>query len=150
MAAPLALIGGRIRTVWVVLTWLMHVTIAALMFVVFPYPLFAVAFAPFYNLERLAAAGTTASAAMLARAVRANWAGCTQRNRQIGTSKLALAHCETCFQISVKSLPGIASSAACHMSFTAAATTCAVPMTPAPPTNRPTSLVMWDVENPAS
>jgi hypothetical protein len=55
IAAPIALIGGRIRNAWVVLTWLMHVAIAALMFVVFPYPLFAVAFAPFYNLEHLAA-----------------------------------------------------------------------------------------------
>jgi hypothetical protein len=56
LAAPLAIIGGRVRTAWVVLTWLMHVAIAALMFVVFPYPLFAVAFAPFFDLEHLAAA----------------------------------------------------------------------------------------------
>jgi hypothetical protein len=56
LASPLALIGGRLRTAWVALAWLMHVAIAALMFVVFPYPLFVVAFAPFYDLEHLVGA----------------------------------------------------------------------------------------------
>jgi hypothetical protein len=53
LAAPVALIGGWIRTTWVVLAWSMHAAIAALMFVVFPFPLFLVAFACFYRLERL-------------------------------------------------------------------------------------------------
>jgi HTTM domain len=53
LSAPVALIGGRIRTCWVAAAWLLHAGIAALMFVVFPYPLFLVAFAPFYRLERL-------------------------------------------------------------------------------------------------
>jgi len=39
--------------VWVVLTWTMHVAVAALMFVVFPFPLSGVAFACFYRLENL-------------------------------------------------------------------------------------------------
>lgn len=53
LAAPIALLGGRLRTTWVLLTWLMHVGIAALMFVVFPFPLYGVAFACFYRLEAL-------------------------------------------------------------------------------------------------
>jgi hypothetical protein len=56
LASPIALVGGRLRDAWVVLTWMMHVSIAALMFVVFPYPLWVVAFAPFYDLEHLSTA----------------------------------------------------------------------------------------------
>ncbi len=56
IASPLALIGGRLRNAWVALAWLMHVAIAALMFVVFPYPLFLVAFAPLYDNEHLVTA----------------------------------------------------------------------------------------------
>ena len=41
------------RNAWVVAAWLLHAGVAALMFVVFPYPLFLVAFAPFFRLERL-------------------------------------------------------------------------------------------------
>ncbi len=54
LAAPLALFGPRLRRLWVVSAWLMHAGILALMYVLFPYPLFGLAFAPFYNLERLA------------------------------------------------------------------------------------------------
>jgi len=53
LAAPVALLGGRIRTAWVVAAWLLHLGIAATMLIVFPYPLFLVAFAPFYRVERL-------------------------------------------------------------------------------------------------
>ncbi len=53
LAAPVALLGGRPRTIWVAVTWTMHVAIAALMFVVFPFPLSGVAFACFFRLERL-------------------------------------------------------------------------------------------------
>lgn len=53
LAAPVALLGGRIRTVWVAAVWLLHLGIAATMFIVFPFPLFLVAFAPFYRVERL-------------------------------------------------------------------------------------------------
>lgn len=52
LAAPVALIGPRLRNVWVASAWLMHVGILALMLVGFPYPLFLVAFAPFFRLER--------------------------------------------------------------------------------------------------
>lgn len=55
LAAPVALLGGRLRTAWVLLTWVMHVGIAALMFVAFPFPLYGVAFACLYRLEALPA-----------------------------------------------------------------------------------------------
>jgi hypothetical protein len=54
LAAPVALAGGRVRTVWVVAAWTLHAAVALLMFVVFPFPLFLVAFAPLFDLERLA------------------------------------------------------------------------------------------------
>jgi hypothetical protein len=53
LSAPIALLGGRLRTAWVAAAWLLHAGVAALMFVVFPYPLFLVAFAPFFRLERV-------------------------------------------------------------------------------------------------
>jgi hypothetical protein len=53
LAAPVALLGGRLRTAWTVLAWTMHAAIAALMVVVFPFPLSGVAFACFYRLEAL-------------------------------------------------------------------------------------------------
>jgi hypothetical protein len=53
LAAPVALLGGRLRTAWVAAAWALHAGVAALMYVVFPYPLFLVAFAPFFRLERL-------------------------------------------------------------------------------------------------
>lgn len=54
LAAPVALLGARLRNVWVAAVWLMHVGIYALMLVGFPYPLFLVAFAPFFHLESIA------------------------------------------------------------------------------------------------
>jgi hypothetical protein len=54
VGAPAALFAGWVRTVWVGAIWLLHVGIAATLFVVFPYPLCGVAFAPFFRLERLA------------------------------------------------------------------------------------------------
>ena len=53
LAAPIALLGGRIRTVWVVAAWTMHIGILAFMLIGFPMPLFLVAFAPLYRIERL-------------------------------------------------------------------------------------------------
>lgn len=53
LGAPLALVGGRVRTMWVLATWGMHVVIAMTMFVVFPYPLVGVAFASFFAVDRL-------------------------------------------------------------------------------------------------
>jgi len=53
VAAPVALIGGRVRTVWVALAWLFHVGITALMAIVFPYHLLGIAYAPLFRCERL-------------------------------------------------------------------------------------------------
>lgn len=53
LGAPVALVGGRLRTGWVIATWLMHVGVLAFMLIVFPFPLFLVAFAPLYRVERL-------------------------------------------------------------------------------------------------
>ena len=53
LAAPVALLGGKWRTGWVAAAWAMHAGILVFMLVGFPYPLFLVAFAPFYRVERL-------------------------------------------------------------------------------------------------
>jgi hypothetical protein len=53
LGAPVALLGGRLRTTWVVAAWLMHLGILAFMLIAFPLPLFLVAFAPLYRIERL-------------------------------------------------------------------------------------------------
>ena len=44
--------GRPWRDAWVASAWLLHVAIAAVMAITFPYPLCGVAFAPFYDLER--------------------------------------------------------------------------------------------------
>ena len=53
LAAPVALLGGRIRTAWVAAVWLLHAGILGFMLIGFPYPLALVAFAPLYRIERL-------------------------------------------------------------------------------------------------
>jgi hypothetical protein len=65
LAAPLALLGGRWRNTWVSAAWLMHVGIYALMLVGFPSPLFLIAFAPMFPLERLVQRFETLSAGRL-------------------------------------------------------------------------------------
>lgn len=55
LGAPLALLASRLRRGWVASAWLMHLGIVGLMYIVFPYPLFGLAFAPLYKLERLVA-----------------------------------------------------------------------------------------------
>jgi HTTM domain len=52
IGAPVALLGGWWRNVWVAAAWLFHVSIAAVMAIAFPYPLYGVAFAPFFAVER--------------------------------------------------------------------------------------------------
>jgi hypothetical protein len=52
IGAPVALLGGWWRNVWVAVAWLFHVSIAAVMAIAFPYPLYGVAFAPFFAVER--------------------------------------------------------------------------------------------------
>lgn len=70
LGAPFALLSTRLRTYWVVSVWLMHVGIAGLMFVVFPYPLFGLAFAPMYELERWRSGSTAPSANPVLRRLR--------------------------------------------------------------------------------
>jgi hypothetical protein len=53
LAAPVALLGGRVRTAWVIAAWLLHAGILAFMLIGFPYPLTFVAFAPLFRVERL-------------------------------------------------------------------------------------------------
>ena len=53
LAAPVALLGGRTRNVWVLATWLMHLGVLAFMLIGFPFPLSLVAFAPLYRVELL-------------------------------------------------------------------------------------------------
>lgn len=53
LAAPVALLGGRWRTGWVLAAWSFHLGVLGLMAILFPYPLLGVAFAPFFALERL-------------------------------------------------------------------------------------------------
>jgi hypothetical protein len=53
LGAPLVLVMSKLRVPWVALAWSMHAAIAATMFVVFPYPLALIAFAPLFRLERL-------------------------------------------------------------------------------------------------
>lgn len=53
LAAPVVLLGGRIRTLWTLAAWLMHFGVLVLMLIGFPFPLFFVAFAPLYRVERL-------------------------------------------------------------------------------------------------
>jgi hypothetical protein len=53
LAAPVALLGGRLRTAWVLAAWLMHLGVLAFMLIGFPFPLLLVAFAPLYRIERL-------------------------------------------------------------------------------------------------
>jgi len=70
LAAPIAFLRGRWRDVWVASAWLLHVGIAAVMAISFPYPLSGVAFAPFYALERgvVAVAGKVGGRGRKARA----------------------------------------------------------------------------------
>lgn len=53
IGAPLALLGGRVRTVWAVAAWGFHVGIVALMAISFPYPLSGIAYACLFPVERI-------------------------------------------------------------------------------------------------
>lgn len=53
LAAPVALLGGRWRNVWVVAAWSFHAGTLAVMYISFPFPLFGIAFAPFFEIERI-------------------------------------------------------------------------------------------------
>lgn len=53
LGAPVALLGRRFATVWVLAMWGFHVGVLAIMAIAFVYPLTGIAFAPFFRTERL-------------------------------------------------------------------------------------------------
>ncbi len=57
LGAPLALFGGRLRTLWVSAAWGFHLGVLVLMAILFPYPLLGIAYAPLFRVERLAPGG---------------------------------------------------------------------------------------------
>ncbi len=52
LGAPIALLGGRWAVVWVTAAWGFHVGVLLMMWIVFPYPLAALAFLPLLPVER--------------------------------------------------------------------------------------------------
>lgn len=52
VGAPLALLGGRICLVWTLVCWSFHASVLMLMMILFPYPLFGVAFASLFPVEQ--------------------------------------------------------------------------------------------------
>ncbi len=52
LGAPLALLHRRIAAGWAVAAWGFHVGVAALMYIIFPYPLVGIAYAPLFACER--------------------------------------------------------------------------------------------------
>lgn len=53
LLAPLALLGPRTARVWSLLAWSFHLGVWAIMAIFFPYPLFGLAYAPLFAVERL-------------------------------------------------------------------------------------------------
>lgn len=53
LGAPLALVGGRVRAAWIAGAWTMHLGIAAVMGIVFVYPLSGIAFTSMVAMERV-------------------------------------------------------------------------------------------------
>jgi hypothetical protein len=51
LGALIAMFGGRLRTAWIIGAYVMHVGIALTMWIAFPYPLWGIAFASFFELE---------------------------------------------------------------------------------------------------
>lgn len=54
LGAPLALCGRRFAKIWCWCAWLFHVGVLACMYILFAYPLSGIAFAPFFDVERVA------------------------------------------------------------------------------------------------
>lgn len=52
LGAPLAMLGGRWARIWCWTAWGFHAGVLLTMFIVFPYPLLGIAFAPFFAVER--------------------------------------------------------------------------------------------------
>jgi hypothetical protein len=67
LGAPIALLGGKWRNAWVIGAWLFHAGTVMVMYITFPFPLSLVAFAPFYEVERIPAWGSRTIGAWRAR-----------------------------------------------------------------------------------
>ncbi len=52
LGAPLALLGGRWRTLWCAAAWAFHLGVVVVMAIMFPYPVLGVAYASFFAVER--------------------------------------------------------------------------------------------------
>jgi len=55
LGAPLVLVWRRLRLPWVLAAWSFHLGVLAMMWILFPYPLSGIAFAPFFPVECLVA-----------------------------------------------------------------------------------------------
>jgi hypothetical protein len=77
LGAPLALLAGRWRTVWLVTAWAFHVGVFALMAISFPYQLLGIAYLAFVRTE------------VVESAVRSGW-----RNRRTGVPSPVTPGCE--------------------------------------------------------
>lgn len=53
LGAPFALLSRRLGQLWAAAAWGFHLGVLVLMFILFHYPLIGVAFAPFFDVERL-------------------------------------------------------------------------------------------------
>lgn len=53
LLAPLAMLSNRLGRIWSAAAWTFHLGVLAVMAILFPYPLAGIAFAPFFELERL-------------------------------------------------------------------------------------------------
>lgn len=53
LGAPLVLVGRRLRHAWLAIAWTFHLSVLAVMAVLFPYPLVGMAFASMLPMERL-------------------------------------------------------------------------------------------------
>ena len=81
LGAPIALVGRRCRWIWVAATCMMHVAILATMYVVFPYPLSLIAFAPLFELESGRVHEGTRRHAWLSTTGTSRWSGRRHRPR---------------------------------------------------------------------
>ena len=54
LGAPLVMLHAKVAKVWAIAMWGFHMGVLALMWILFPYPITFIAFAPFFRTERLA------------------------------------------------------------------------------------------------
>jgi len=52
LGAPIALLGGRYAHAWALVSWGFHIGVILMMYIVFPYPVFGLAYLPLFRAER--------------------------------------------------------------------------------------------------